>query len=70
MFTISDNENDFIGLEDIEKKRGLVEYKVNDLEAPNLQVESIQPKLKEDKQVIIVRDGRNKRNNEKSSKLF
>ena len=68
MYTIS-NINDFIGLEDVEKTRGLIEFAVNDMEEIKLEIGEIKPKLKTNNQQIIIRDGSN-RNNGKTTKLF
>jgi hypothetical protein len=67
MYTISDNE--FIGLEDVEKQRGLIEFKTQDVELLKLEMEEIKPKLKTNNQQIIIRDGRSNRSG-KNTKLF
>lgn len=67
MYTISNNE--FIGLEDAEKQRGLIEFKTQDVELPKLEMEEIKPKLKTNNQQIIIRDGRSNRSG-KNTKLF
>ena len=67
MYTISDNN--FIGLEDVEKQRGLIEFKTQDIELLKLEMAEIKPKLKTNNQQIIIRNGRNDRSG-KNTKLF
>jgi len=67
MYTISDN--DFIGLEDVEKQRGLVEFKTQEVDSIKLEMEEIKPKLKTNNQQIIIRHGRSDRSG-KNAKLF
>jgi hypothetical protein len=57
-----------IGLEDVEKKRGLVSFQ-STYETPVLKVEEIQPVLKKKPAEITIRDG-NKHRNRKQSNLF
>lgn len=64
MYTISDE----IGLEEFEGIRGLIAFKIQDVELPKLSMEEPKPKLKTKTERIIVRDGRNKGNN--STELF
>jgi hypothetical protein len=63
--------NDFIGLEDIEKKRGLIEFSVNKLEYVKLETQlDFAPKTKQKTEIIIIRDGKNKRAGGKGTELF
>ena len=62
-------DNDFIGLEKDDKKRGLVEFKTQDLDALKLEFEEIQPRFKRNDQRIIIRDGRT-RTRGKNTELF
>ena len=63
-------DNDFIGLEDFEKKRGLVEFKTQEVDTIRLEIAEIKPKLKTNTQRIIIRDGRSKGTSGKTTELF
>ena len=64
MYIISDE----IGLEEFEGIRGLVAFKIQEVEIPKLKMEDPKPVMKTKTERIIVRDGRNKGNN--STELF
>jgi hypothetical protein len=59
-----------IGLEDVEKKRGLCDFSMNALDSIRLQMEEIKPQGKKNKEIIIVRNGRAKHTSGKTTELF
>jgi len=58
-----------IGLEDWEKKRGLVDFSM-DFSMQPLQIDTIKPRMKKNNEIIIVRDGRAKHTTGKGTELF
>jgi hypothetical protein len=63
--------NDFIGLEDIEKKRGIAEFSVDKIDFIKMEVNlDLKPITKNNKEIIIIRNGKNKRAGGKGTELF
>jgi len=62
MFITSDE----IGLEDVEKKRSIVVFS-SEHEGIKLEMEEMKPVMKQNKEVIIVRDGKPRK---RTSQLF
>jgi hypothetical protein len=58
-----------IGLEDLEKNRGLCDFGIRLADGLVLQMEEMRPKKKENREIIIVRNGREQRNG-KATELF
>ena len=59
-----------IGLEDVEKKRGLCDFSMKSLSTLTLVIDEIKPKLKKNNEIIIVRNGRAKHTTGKTTELF
>ena len=63
--------NDFIGLEDIEKKRGIAEFSIDKIDFVKMDVSlDLKPVTKTNKQIIIIRNGKDKRAGGKGTELF
>ena len=59
-----------IGLEDVEKKRGLCDFSMESLSTLTLVIDEIKPKLKKNNEIIIVSNGREKHTTGKTTELF
>lgn len=61
-------DDDIIGIDENDKiKGGLFSFQIDNLEFINLEMDKMEPKLKTDDKVIIVKNGKTRNNRNKSS---